>query len=375
MMFHKEDQLTADHQTILHQMEDFIQAIDDDVVKQSHHLKCVPYEQFQQIFTLGYFDLLLADDTASAITFLEGLRMLSQVFPSLASMVLTHGIYGILPIKYFGTAEQKATLLMDLITGEKLAAYALSEKRYGSDSQMIQTTATKTPNGWRLNGHKHYVSHGNLADYIYVYAQLDAHGVDKEYGIFIVDTKQKGVTLSEPIDKTGLRGLPVARLDLNEVAVLPADLLGNDLDGFDQSHTIMQQMKLAIAVQSIGVAESAFTFSLDELKRYRKFGNQLIASEDIQQKVANLYGKLDAIKTFVEATVEYQRDDARQIATAKLLASEIAVDLTEEVMHLTGGFQLMKGTPIEIFYQDAQFITRYGGSSETQRRIIASEWL
>lgn len=299
------------------------------------------------------------------------IKQISEVFPALASILLTQAAYGVYPILRFGTDSQRDTYLADLIQGKRLGAVAHSEEAGGSDIEQLTTTVVETEGGWILNGHKAYVSNGQEAHLFYVTAKKADANHSLQRGVFVVNRDLEGVTVHPAKKKVGIRAMSVTELTFENVFLSEESLLGGVYQGETQSKEIMDRIKLSIVAQAIGLTASSIKKGIDYLSLDRKIGTRLIEMPDYQQIIAHLISRYEAIQALYDNTVSQRTIDRDAIAMLKLLTSELATQSTEQIIHMSGGFGFMRQNDLERLARDARATAIYGGSMATQSKIIA----
>ena len=161
--------------------------------------------------------ILSEDDQALASDFISSIRMISNEFPALSTILLTQGCYGVYPILKFGTGQQKERYLDKLVKGTCKAGLGFSESKHLNSLADLETYAIKTETGWQLSGEKAKVSNSSIADILLVLAKVREDGKPDSYGFFIVETSASGVLIGEQIEKQGLLGLPLSSVTLDNV--------------------------------------------------------------------------------------------------------------------------------------------------------------
>lgn len=333
-----------------------------------------PHEPMEYFFQNDFFSLLTSNSEEDVTVFLETIRIVSSKFAALGSILLTQGFYAVVPLHQFGTDEQKAKYLPDLISGTSYGGFGLSEENDSGDPTYIHTLAVETPLGWVINGNKKYISNAPLATILMVAARTKSLDGNEGTGIFIIETDSKGLSVTEPMKKTGIKPLQVASVQLQQVEVGHDALLGNVLQGMDQVTFTMNLMKLSVAMQAVGIAQGAFAKGLDHMSVVRKFGNRLIDNQSTQERMADMKTSIYSAEAFVRMVMT-DTQNSIEVAMAKLLTANIAVEVTEAVIQLTGGYGYMKDSDIERYIRDAKVTAIYGGSSNSQRRMITEPWV
>ena len=276
-----------------------------------------------------------------------------------------------------GTETQKAHWLPKVATGEALGAFALTEPSAGSDPADMKTRATRDGDGWRLNGSKCFISNGGVADVLIVFAVTDPTARHRGISAFILPKHTPGFTAG-PAEKTmGLKGGHVFSLTLD--CHLPAEaLLGEEGSGFRTAMKVLDNGRVEVAAQCIGMAQAA----LDAAKAYASGrvigGEALSAKQGIRWMLADmaldLYGaRLMALEAARQRDTGARFSEAA--AMAKLKASEAADRVADAALQIHGGYGYTRDFVIERLTRDLRIMRIYEGSSEIQRNIIAGHLL
>lgn len=334
-----------------------------------------PNEFLPFFFENETFHLLTSTSNTDLANFVEMIRIVSTKFASLASILLTQGFYAVSPFYSFGTTEQKEEYLGNLLNGKSLGGFGFTEEHGGSDLSYLQTTAWETEDGWTINGSKNYVSNAPVADVFLVVAKTNKLNGKTGIGLFIVERSEKGFSIGKTMDKMGIKSLPVASIHLDQVSVKKEALLGGEPNGAEQVKHIMNRMKLSVSMQAIGIAQGSFDKGLHYLSLVRKFGNRLIDNQTTQQTMAEINTNIHAAEAFTKQVILESPQETTQVAMAKILTANIAIETTETIIQLTGGYGYMKDSEIERYVRDAKITAVYGGSSDTQKKIVAQPWL
>jgi len=271
----------------------------------------------------------------------------------------------------FGNEEQKKTFLTPLAQGKLLSCIAFTEAETGSDPRAITTIARESGNGYIVTGQKQFVALAPAANLALVFTKHQGEGLNA----FIIETASPGYIIREPCETMGLKGLGVSVVYLNDVYVPQQNLLGEEGQGFDILLEVISLERLGIAVQGIGVAQSALELSIDYAKRRKALGKPIANLPTIQWHLAEMAIKIEAARWLVYRTA-FLRDQGLDIryesSVAKLFASQVAVEVTRMAMQVTGAYGTMKTMPVERLYRDAKMTEIYVGISEIQRNIIAN---
>lgn len=293
---------------------------------------------------------------------------ISKSFPSLATILLTNSINGILPLAIFGTERQKGRYLNRAIDGDLMGCIAHSEQ-YGSDFDYLKTTAKKVEGGWELNGIKPTVSNAEVGNYFLVTAKVE----EDQFGIFLVERNGVGLTLAPPIDKTGMKSLYVNEIALENVVVSDECLLGKQLKAKEQMNILSQRLKTTVVSLALGIIHQVLEVGKKNLSVDRNIGRRLIETTEVKKIVAKIEAEYQMLQSY-HLLLLNGGDSEYHCAVAKLAAANLASRAADEIIQISGGYGFMKNNRINYLYRDSQVIKLYGGSSNSQNEIIAKYW-
>jgi alkylation response protein AidB-like acyl-CoA dehydrogenase len=307
---------------------------------------------------------------------------LEEIAAADASIAVAMSVHNSLPtqmILRWGTEAQKQKFLRPMARGESLGAFALSEPEAGSDAASLRAQAVRDGDHWVLNGTKSWVTNGNTADVIIVMARTDspqhrrgARGI----GAFIVTPDLPGFKVGKKEDKMGLRASPTVSLIFDNLRVPAANLLGDVHGGFVYAMQSLDNGRLGIAAQAIGIARTALELSARYAAERRQFGQPIKEFQGIQFKLADMATKVASSRAllYMAAAAKDRGDPSSQFSSmSKLLASETAMWVTTQAMQIFGGYGYITEYPVEKLFRDAKVTEIYEGTSEIQRIIIARE--
>lgn len=303
---------------------------------------------------------------------------IAKVSASVA-MIIGGQCVGSVAIILAGTEEQKQRFLPGLASGEKLCAYALTEPNAGSDVGGMQCTAVRDGDEYILNGTKRFITFGNIADILTVFAKtVDPDTGKKKISCFVVE-KGEGLVVRNLEHKLGVRGTPTAELYFDHMRVPAANLLGAEGDGFKIALQVLDKTRAEVAAQALGLAQGALDFAVQYARDRVQFGRPIGTFQAIQMKLADMEIKTQAARylTYVAAD-KYDRqehDRGKFSAMAKTFASDTAMYVTTEAIQVLGGYGYTKDYPVERMFRDAKIQQIYEGTNEIQRIIIARSLL
>ena len=281
-------------------------------------------------------------------------------------------------IAQFGSDEQKQRYLPKLATGEMLGAYCLSEAGSGSDAGSLVCKATADGDDWILDGTKLWISHGNQADLAVVFARTDADAGTRGITAFLVETTSEGYKPGKKERKMGLRGSPTVELQLDNVRVPAANVLGTVNEGFKIAMGLLDGGRIGIASQAVGIAEACLDASVKYAGEREQFGKPLAAFGAIQEKVADMATRIDASRLLVLRAATLKdggRPYGREASMAKLEASRSANYCAKEAVQIHGGAGYTRDFPVERYFRDARVTEIYEGTTEIQKLVIARTYL
>ncbi len=275
----------------------------------------------------------------------------------------------------YGTAEQKTRWLPRLVTGEMVAALAMTEPAAGSDVQAIKTRATRDGNGWRLTGSKIFITNGQHANLILVAAKTDPAERAKGVSLLAVETDgAEGFSRGRPLDKIGLKAADTSELFFDNVPVPPENLLGGvEGQGFYQMMRQLPQERLVIGCGAVGAMEGALERTIAYAKEREAFGGPLMQFQNTRFKLAECAANTMAARAFNDACIAaHLRGDltAETAAMNKFWLSDMQGRVIDECLQLFGGYGFMSEYPVAEMWTDARVQRIYGGTNEIMKEII-----
>ena len=300
---------------------------------------------------------------------------LSRVDGGAGVILSAHVSLGSYPIFGFGTEEQKQKYLAPLARGEKIGAFGLTEPNAGSDAGGTETTAVLKGDYYLLNGGKIFITNAPKADTYVVFAVTTPDIGTRGISAFIVEKGWEGFEFGDHYDKMGIRSSSTAELIFNDVKVPKENLLGKEGDGFKIAMATLDGGRIGIAAQALGIAQGAFEHALDYSKERIQFGKPICQQQSISFKLADMATKLRCARFLVYSAAEKKEAHepySMEAAMAKLYASDIALEVTNDALQIYGGTGFLKGMEVERAYRDAKITTIYEGTNEIQRVVIAS---
>jgi len=298
---------------------------------------------------------------------------ISRVDPSAAIVVDVQNTLVNYPMLRYGSEQQKA-LYMPRLTNGTMGAYALSESGSGSDAFALATRAEKRGDNWVLNGRKMWITMGAEAGVYIVFANADPDAGYKGITAFIVEREFPGFSVGKKEDKLGIRASSTTELILENVSVPSANVLGPVGQGYKIAIETLNEGRIGIGAQMIGVAQGALDAAVAYVKERHQFGKPVADFQGVQFQLAQARAELEAARLMVYNAARLKdagQDIALEGAMAKLISSQVAERVTSLAVELFGGYGYTKDFPVEKFYRDAKIGTIYEGTSNMQLQTIA----
>lgn len=300
---------------------------------------------------------------------------LSRVDGGAGVILSAHVSLGTWPIFQYGNEEQKRKYLVPLARGEKIGAFGLTEPNAGSDAGGTETTAVLDGDHYILNGGKIFITNAPKADTYVVFAVTTPNIGTKGISAFIVEKGWEGFEFGDHYDKMGIRSSSTAELIFNDVKVPKENLLGKEGQGFKIAMSTLDGGRIGIASQALGIAQGSFEHALEYAKEREQFGQPIARQQVISFKLADMATKLRCARFLVYSAAELKEAHdpyAMEAAMAKMYASDIALEVTNDALQIFGGSGFLKGMEVERAYRDAKITTIYEGTNEIQRVVIAA---
>lgn len=298
------------------------------------------------------------------------------------SMALTHFFGRPQNILMACTDEQRERYLFPAIRGEKMDALAMTEPDAGSDVRGMKANARQDGGDWMLNGTKHFISGAEHADFVIVFMATGedgtASGPKKRITTFLVDRGTPGFTIRHGYDSVSHRGYHNMILEFDDCRLPQEQVLGAVDGGFDVMNTWLYATRITVAAMCVGRARRAFDYALDYAAQRKQFGQTIGRFQGVGFQLADMVTEIDAADYLTLAAadrLDRQLPANREIASAKLYASEMLARVTDAAIQVHGGMGLMADLPLERFWRDARVERIWDGTSEIQRHIIARDLL
>jgi alkylation response protein AidB-like acyl-CoA dehydrogenase len=309
--------------------------------------------------------------------YLQVVEELSRAWLTVGIGVSVHAL-ACFPLARFGTDAQRARWLPEMLGGELLGAYCLSEPDSGSDAGALRTRAARAGNGdpgYRLDGTKAWITHAGHADFYTVMARTSdnrTHGIS----CFLVPGDADGVRPGLPEKKMGLRGSPTGQVHLDGVAVEPDRLIGAEGEGFTIALAALDTGRLGIAACAVGLAQAALDVAVDYAAQRRQFGQPIGDFEGMGFLLADMATGVAAGRALYLAAARRADTGDRftmQAAMAKLFCTDMAMRVTTDAVQVLGGYGYVEDYPVERYLREAKALQIVEGTNQVQRLVISRQ--
>jgi alkylation response protein AidB-like acyl-CoA dehydrogenase len=305
-------------------------------------------------------------------TYLQVIEVLAGRWLAVAEAVSVHTL-SCYPVAAYGTDAQRKRFLPDLLGGELLGAYCLSEPQGGSDAASLQTRAALDGDEYVVSGTKAWITHAGVADVYNVFCRTGGPGADG-ISCLLADAGTPGIA-AQPRERTmGLRSSPVAQLAFDHARV-PADrLVGEAGGGFRIAMTALDSGRLGIAACAVGLAQAALDYAVGYAREREQFGRRISQFQGIGFLLADMATKVSAARALTLHAArlrDHGRPYAVEAAQAKLFASDVAMAVTTDAVQVLGGYGYVSDHPVERYMREAKALQIVEGTNQIQRMVIA----
>jgi len=335
-----------------------------------------PYELIAELAELGLMGMTVPEEYGGAgtdtLSYALAVEELTRIDSSVAITVAAHHSLGTLPIYYFGNEEQKREWLPQLASGQKLAAFGLTEPGAGSDAGATRTTAELREGEWVVNGSKIFIT--NAGTEITACVTITARTEDDEISNLIIPNGTSGYEISAPMDKMGWHASDTRELSFHDCALPERNLLGPRGQGFNQFLEILDGGRISVAAMAVGLAQGAYDLAAAYAQEREQFGRPISRFQAVQFRLADMATEIEAARNLVykAAWVKDQgRPFGREAAIAKLYSGEMSNRVVNWALQVHGGYGYMDEFAISRFYRDQKILEIGEGTNEVQRMVIA----
>jgi len=281
------------------------------------------------------------------------------------------------PVFKFGTDEQKRRWLVPAITGEHIAALAITEPDAGSDVAGITTVARRFGDEFVVNGRKIFITNGARCDWVLVVTKSERERGHSGFNLLVIEKGTKGFEVSRTLEKLGMHSSDTAELVFDDCRVPAANLIGEEGEGFKNLMWELQGERMIAAAGAIAGAQRTFEYALEYAQNRSAFGKPISSFQVIKHKLVDMGTRIAAVQAFVYQTAKRWDEGeypVREISQAKLLATQVACEVADEAIQILGGHGYMREFPVERAWRDARLARIGAGTDEIMKEIIAKTY-
>ncbi|MFK3767445.1 acyl-CoA dehydrogenase [Pseudomonas putida] len=337
-----------------------------------------PREAIQEMAELGLFGMLVPEQYGGSdtgyVAYAMALEEIAAGDGACSTIMSVHNSVGCVPILKFGSELQKQQYLAPLASGSMIGAFALTEPQAGSDASSLKTRARLDGDHYVLNGSKQFITSGQNAGVVIVFAVTDPEAGKRGISAFIVPTDLPGYQVARVEDKLGQHASDTCQIVFDNVRVPVANRLGEEGQGYKIALANLEGGRIGIASQSVGMARAAFEVARDYAKERCSFGKPLIEHQAVAFRLADMATRIAVARQMVlhaAALRDAGRPALVEASMAKLFASEMAEKVCSDALQTLGGYGYLSDFPLERIYRDVRVCQIYEGTSDIQRMVIA----
>jgi short/branched chain acyl-CoA dehydrogenase len=368
--------LTEEHELVRRTVRDFAVERVAPVAEELDRDHRFPYELVRDMAELGLMGMTIPEAYGGAgadtVSYAIAVEELTRVDSSVAITMAAHHSLGTLPIYLYGNEEQKREWVPKLASGERLAAFGLTEPDAGSDAGATRTRAELRDGEWIVNGAKMFIT--NAGTDISACVTITAVTGDDEISNLIVPNGTPGYEVAPPMQKLGWRASDTRELSFRDTRVPEGNLLGPRGQGFRQFLEILDGGRISVAAMGVGLAQGAYDLAASYARERRQFGQPIAKFQAVQFALADMATEIEAGRNMVYKAAwlkDQGRPFAKEAAMAKLYTGELSHRAANAALQIHGGYGFMDEFAISRLYRDQKILEIGEGTNEVQRMVIA----
>jgi alkylation response protein AidB-like acyl-CoA dehydrogenase len=342
-----------------------------------HHERAATYPDgiFETLGSAGLLSLPYPEEWGGGNqpyeVYLQVLEEIAARWAAVAVAVSVHSL-ACHPLMVFGTETQRKSWLLEMLSGNTVGAYSLSEPEAGSDAAALVCSAAPVDDGYRINGTKAWITHGGIADFYALFARTNkgAQGIS----CFLVPKNVKGLTFGRPEEKMGLHAIPTTTAHYDDVFIPLERRIGDEGQGLSIAFSALDSGRLGIAAIAVGLAQAALDEAVAYSQQRSTFGRRIIDHQGLGFLLADAAAAVDSARaTYLDAA---RRRDAglpysRHASVAKLVASDAAMKVTTDAVQVFGGAGYTRDYRVERYMREAKIMQIFEGTNQIQRLVIS----
>ncbi|TFK54666.1 acyl-CoA dehydrogenase NM domain-like protein [Heliocybe sulcata] len=340
-----------------------------------------PSDLWEKMGDMGLLGITVSADYGGlALGYLNHTLAMEELSRASGSVALSYGAHSNLcvnQIHRWGTDKQKEKYLPDLVSGKKVGALAMSEPGSGSDVVSMRLRADQIDGGYRLNGNKFWITNGPSASTLVVYAKTSPEKGSKGITAFIIEKGFPGFSTAQKLDKVGMRGSDTCELVFENCEVPEENILGQLDRGAAVLMSGLDLERLVLSGGPLGIMQAAFDYAVEYIHDRKQFGQPVGTFQLMQAKIADMYTKLNASRSYVYAVAracDQGKVSRRDCAGAILYSTERSIEVAMEAMQCLGGNGYINEYPTGRFLRDARLYAVGAGTQEIRRMLIGREF-
>lgn len=340
----------------------------------------MPREVYRTLGRSGLLSLPYAEKYGGAAqpyeVYLQVVEEIASTWMSVAVGTSVHSL-SCFALSTAGTDEQRDRFLPDMLNGENLGAYCLSEQDAGSDVSAISTRAHQTADGYRVRGRKAWISNAGHADFYTVFVRTGDHP-SKGLSCLLIPAGAEGLAFATAEHKMGLASDPVREVILDDVVVENARRIGDEGQGMSLALAALDSGRLGIAAAATGLAQSALDLAVSYAQERRQFGRAIADNQGLAFLLADMHAATSSARSnyiYAARLRDAGRTFTKEAATAKMVATDAAMRVTTDAVQVLGGAGYTTDFPAERYFRDAKVTQIFEGTNQIQRLVIARQLL
>jgi len=374
--------LTEEHEMIRQTAQEFAQKEIAPIAAEYDESGEFPFETVKKMGAMGFMGIEVPEEYSGAgmdtLAYVLALEEICKVDASHGTIMSVNNSLFSYGLMKFGTPAIKEKYLRPVASGQKIAAYSLTEPMSGSDSGTMRSRAVRDGDSYVLNGRKSWVTSAPVADFVLVFAMTAPEKKHNGISAFLIETDKPGFIRGKKEPKLGIRASATSEILFEDYRCPVENRLGEEGEGFKIAMTILDAGRIGIAAQALGIAEAAYAASVAYAKEREAFGQKIGQFEGVGFKLADMKTRIEATRllTYNAALLKERSKTTGERFTleasmAKLFASETAMFCAHTAVQIHGGMGYSKELPVERYFRDAKITEIYEGTSEIQRLVIA----
>ncbi|HXZ92680.1 MAG TPA: acyl-CoA dehydrogenase family protein [Burkholderiales bacterium] len=339
--------------------------------------RTVPLEVLRAMGPLGFMGMCVSPEWGGAgadfVSYALAVEEIAAADCGLCNMMCVNNSPNCAALEEHGTAKQKERFLKPLASGAQSSAFLLTEPHAGSDAAALRTRAAKKGDRWVIDGTKQFITAGRSADLAFIVAVTDAAAGKRGMSMFVAPTRSPGYRVAKEEDKLGHRSADTCQIALEALEVPEENLLGAPGAGYRIALAYLENGRIGVAAQAVGVARAALEAALGYARERESFGAKLIGHQAVEAKLADMATEIEAARQLTlhaAALKDEGKPCLKEASMAKLFASEMAERVTSEAIQIHGGYGYVADFPVEKYWRDARVLAIYEGTSEIQRLVV-----